>query len=368
MTRPCLLLVGPLNAPHFLLWAQEVAERGYEVHMCGELAPTWPDAEAPAGVASYEPMPELGPPGLRAARLVPWLRRLIERVRPDVTHAHWLPSFGWIAARAGARPLVASAWGSDVYRAGFFVARRSRFAAETADLVLCDSADLAEAVRELCRREPRIELAGWGVDLDAFSPPGPGGRAQLKRRLGLGEGPVVLSTRSLVPLYNVTVIVAAFAAVRERVPGAQLVLKHPRVDELPADVAEALRSHGVEDATRVVGNVPASELADWYRAADVAVSIPATDSSPRTVWEGLACGTPTIVSDLPWAREAFEPERDALLVPAEPGPLGEALLRVLEDRELAERLSEGGRRLAAERMDRRREFERVDELYRSLIA
>ena len=46
-----------------------------------------------------------------------WMRRLWREERPDVVHANWLPSYGFLAALLRLRPLVAMAWGSDVYGA-----------------------------------------------------------------------------------------------------------------------------------------------------------------------------------------------------------------------------------------------------------
>ena len=72
-------------------------------------------------------------------------------------------------------------------------------------------------------------------------------------------------------------------------------------------------------------------MASYYQAADVCVSIPSSDSSPRSVWEAMACGCPVVVSDLPWVHELIEPERDALVVPIEAAALAGAIGRVLED-------------------------------------
>ena len=63
----------------------------------------------------------------------------------------------------------------------------------------------------------------------------------------------------------------------------------------------------------MLGNVPVERMPDVYRAADVVVSIPSSDSSPRSVWEALACGRPVVVSDLPWAREELAHGRPSAL-------------------------------------------------------
>src|SRR3954454_13353544 len=95
----------------------------------------------------------------------------------------------------------------------------------------------------------------------------------------------------------------------------------------------------------IVGHVPYERMVDWYQAADVCVSVASSDSSPRSVWEAMASGTPCVVSDLPWVYELIEPERDALVVPIAPQPLAAALRRVLEDGALAGTLAERGRGL-----------------------
>ena len=84
------------------------------------------------------------------------------------------------------------------------------------------------------------------------------------------------------------------------------------------------------DAVTVLGNVPAERLPDVYRAADVVVSLASSDSSPRSVWEALACARPVIVSDLPWARDELA-NGQALLVPLEAAAVADAIDRVLGD-------------------------------------
>ena len=41
-------------------------------------------------------------------------RRALARLRPDIVHAHYVTSYGYLAARAGMQPLVLTAWGTDL--------------------------------------------------------------------------------------------------------------------------------------------------------------------------------------------------------------------------------------------------------------
>jgi glycosyltransferase involved in cell wall biosynthesis len=115
-----------------------------------------------------------------------------------------------------------------------------------------------------------------------------------------------------------------------------------------------------------VGRVPYEQLPDYFRAADACVSIPRSDSSPRSVWEAMACGCPCVLSDLPWTSELIEPGRHALVVEPQPGPTAAAVERVLTDAALAARLRAEGRALVEEHHDRRVEMDRLSGVYASV--
>ena len=113
----------------------------------------------------------------------------------------------------------------------------------------------------------------------------------------------------------------------------------------------------------MIGNVLAERMPDVYRAADVVVSIPTSDSSPRSVWEALACGSSVVVSDLPWAREELVDGKHALLTELEPLAVAAAIERALDD----EQLGAEGRRLAETELDASTWNARIDALYRSVL-
>jgi glycosyltransferase involved in cell wall biosynthesis len=122
----------------------------------------------------------------------------------------------------------------------------------------------------------------------------------------------------------------------------------------------------VSGRIHLVGHVPYERMAWYYQAADVCVSIPSSDSSPRSVWEAMACGCPAVISDLPWVRELITPERDALVVPVDARAVARAIRRVLGDRELAAGLRRRGRLLAETHRDRRAEMDRLADVYHVL--
>jgi glycosyltransferase involved in cell wall biosynthesis len=355
-----LLMLGPVNHAHVEHLALAMRERGLDVTVAGNVERALPQSVLPAAGIRIVPAPAV--PRRDAAGVVVhvrWIRQLCNDMRPDVVHAHWLCGFAAFAALAGASPLVAMAWGSDVL--GVTGVRRvaNRIALRRARIAMADSQALLDRLIALGARRDTAVLVNWGVDLSAFAPAN-GARPALREQLGLGPGPVILSPRSLTPVYNPETIVAAFDLVTDALPDAQLVLKHMGTE------TAASRALARDPRVHLVGHVPYERMAWYYQAADVCVSIPSSDSSPRSVWEAMACGCPVVVSDLPWVRELITPERDAIVVPVDAHALAAGIRRVLGDEALAATLASCGRALAEAHRDRAAEMDRLADVYRSL--
>ena len=363
MDRLRVLMLGPLGPPHVSDQALALKERGIDVHVGGNASGALADS-----ALSEAGLPVLASPrGRRAtpwgiAATIRWTRRAIAAVRPDVVHAHWLPGFGFAAAAAGASPLALTAWGSDVYRASRVQKLANDYALRRADLLMADSRDLLEACGALDDDALRCELVQWGADLRMFRPASSGERAELRQRLGLGPGPVIISPRTLTPVYNIPVVIEAFGRVGDAVPDAQLLLKHMggATIELPP-FPHPERMH-------LIGRVPYEKMADYYRAADICVSISSSDSSPRSVWEAMGAGCACVLSDLPWVTELLVPGRDALTVPTEATAVAEAIIRLLSDPGLREDLAANGRAIVERHLNREREMDRLVELYAELVG
>lgn len=104
-----------------------------------------------------------------------------------------------------------------------------------------------------------------GVDTDVFHPGA--GREDIRRRLALGERPVVVCVSRLVPRKGQDVLIRALPAIRAAVEGAALLVvgggpDMPRLQRLAVE-------HGVADHVRFTGSVPWAELPAHYAAGDV---------------------------------------------------------------------------------------------------
>jgi glycosyltransferase involved in cell wall biosynthesis len=173
---------------------------------------------------------------------------------------------------------------------------------------------------------------------------------------------VILSMRSLMPIYNPRVILGAWSRIAENHPHAQLVVKHMGV------VTEALGPIPFADRVHIVGHVPYARMAAYYQAADVAVSIASSDSAPRSAFEAMACGTPCVLSDLPWVHEVIRDGREAVVVPIDADRVAGAVSALLDAPDQRRRMAAAARALAERAHDSAAHMDRLAATYHEVIA
>jgi glycosyltransferase involved in cell wall biosynthesis len=155
--------------------------------------------------------------------------------------------------------------------------------------------------------------------------------------------PRVLYAGQLYPWKGVDVLVAAVA----RLDGVRLVILGGFQGEADLErVRAAVRTHGLEDRTELLGTVAQSQVAaEMQRSSVIAVPFLRTlmtekHTSPLKAFEAMAAGRPSVVSDLPSSREFLRDGLNALLVPpGDVAALAGAIRKLIEDRALAERLA-----------------------------
>src|SRR5262245_16533347 len=305
------------------------------------------------------------------------LKSALRRERIDVLHCHFLGANAWYAALSGFHPLVITIMGGDVrgkdWKPGDDLRERwlTPFALRNADLITCWSTQLMQVARRYCRPEKRVEVIHGGVDLNRFNP---GDRPQyLLKRWNLPQNArVALSPRLMRPLYNLDKIAIAAGEVCKKNPYAYFLFAHlneAKDESYEAKVHDLIRERGASDRVRFIGPIPHDEMADHYRLADVTVSIPGTDGTPMTVLESMACGTPVVVSDIPdYDPHYIESGKTVLSVrPRDTTGLAEAILRLLEDPDLANRLAAEARNRVRMTGSYEAQMARMERLYLGLV-
>jgi glycosyltransferase involved in cell wall biosynthesis len=158
---------------------------------------------------------------------------------------------------------------------------------------------------------------------------------------GHHDAPHLVVTRNLEAIYDIPTALRAFATVRKSFPLARLSVagEGAELQRLTAMV-DAL---GITAAVRFTGPLDREQIATLYREADILVNPSRVDNMPNSVLEALACGLPVVSTRAGGVPYLVRDGVSALLVDAgDAEAMAEAILRLLRDAELAERLATAG--------------------------
>ncbi len=300
------------------------------------------------------------------------LARLPHRVRKQAVTARlmtvvWRHSVGVIHVHHGYRlhevmgtrrrlriPLVLSLHGHDI--TGAFEAHPDRYATSIPwiDAVVVPSQFLADVAVANGFPSERVHVIPSGVDTEQFRPtPLPSG------------APEVVFVGRFVEKKGLDVLLAAWPDVQRQVPEARLRI-------LGFGPLEGLARSG-GDGVEVVLRPSHAEVREAIRRsyAVVSPSRTAPDDSVESLLivnlEAQASGRPVVTTAHGGIPEFVRDGETALVVPEnDAAALGDALVTVLRDRALAERLGKAGPDWV-QQFDARRCAQRLDELYASLV-
>jgi glycosyltransferase involved in cell wall biosynthesis len=110
------------------------------------------------------------------------------------------------------------------------------------------------------------------------------------------------------------------------------------------------------------------DVPDILTASDVSIMTSHYEGIPRALMESMALGIPVVATNVPGTRHLIQSGQTGLLVEYGDIPgMSNALVKVLTDSALAERLGNGGKHLVQTRFNEYTVADRVEEVYRHIL-
>jgi len=196
------------------------------------------------------------------------------------------------------------------------------------DAVICPT----EAIKkELVKRRfnKKLWVISYGIDREVFKPNG----KLVKEKIILHSGRLAFEK-------NVDVVLKAFKLVTEKIPDSRLVI----AGDGPANksLKELAKDLGIARKVTWLGMVPRNKLPQIYRQAQVFVTASTMETLGLVVLEALACGVPVVGVNKYALRDLIlEDENGLIAEPGKPKALAAAMIKVLKDERLREKLSAG---------------------------
>jgi glycosyltransferase involved in cell wall biosynthesis len=333
-----------------------------------EAAPDQAEPMAPAFRAVGVRTVDLGARRRTDPRALVRLGHLLRRVRFDLIHAHsWRTELGavlWGRVFSRVPVVLRTVHNTDEFYVRPGYASLARASANRLDRIVVISDAVGRYLREagvpaekLVRIYYGLDVRGWGSSTENSCSPSAIPHPQTS----------IAVVARLAPQKGHTILLDALPRVLASVPDVSVrIVGHEElstVAELRAyAAARGVAEHVEFDGFR--GDVP-----ELLREIDLFVLPSLWEGFGLVLLEAMAAGRPIVASAVgPIPEVVLDGETGLLVPPGDPGALAEAIVRVLSDRALAERLGRAGRARVERAFGLDRMVEQTDALYRELLG
>jgi glycosyltransferase involved in cell wall biosynthesis len=291
-------------------------------------------------------------------------------INADVYEAHAVSGYGLLNAlnkQGIKRPFVHTIHGvlADEYEqaheigyqsfrskiANYFMHRLAKLEAETAKnatLIVTISKYSLEKIENYYGVDAaKVRIVPNGVDPEEFKPVAETDREGGRRRLGLGSEPCVLFVGSLIPRKGLPFLIEAAKKIVKEHSETKFVIvgEGPLKNQLFSNLATANLSGNF----KFLGNVKEDMLPALYNCADVFALPSIQEGQGIVLLEAQASAKPVVAFDVGGVNEAVRNGETGLLVKrGSSEELADALLKLLSDKALREKMGANGRRFVAE--------------------
>lgn len=296
--------------------------------------------------------------GLRA------MRALLTTMAPTVVNTHsstdtWTVALASIGLK-NAPPLVRTRHISAPIPDNF--SSRWLYRSATASVVTTGEALRLQVMREVGLDADRVTSVPTGIDLERFCA---GDRLAARRELGLPEQGVIIGiVATLRSWKGHRYLVDAMTGPGLEQAHLLIVGDGPGRDNLTAQIA----ANGLQQRATMPGNQ--ADVVPWLRAMDIFV-LPsyANEGVPQALMQAMATGIPVVTTAVGAIGELVRPDETGLVVtPQNVSAIQAALLRLIGDAALRERLSTAALTHVRRHCSQENMLERMEAVFNSTVA
>lgn len=321
--------------------------------------------------------------------LVDWFELIVaehKREPFDVLHAYFLTQAGFVASYTGKYlkiPSVVSIRGNDIERAAFDPSRFSHtmYALQNANAVTTNASELVNKAKAFFERE--IILIPNGIDTEHFKPMEKITRMFQTLRLIPSEVsglPSYLGMKQTSPLHDrvigfvgelrekkgLKILLPAFAQVSQKRSATLLIVGVVRQGE-DRQFFDEFMTMNPNLQIYVLGYISPGNLPTYYSLMDIFVHPSLRDGMPNALLEAMACEKAVVATPVGGILDVVKDAETGLIVPVNDAEaLSGAILKLLDDQSLRNRLGRSAREIIQREFTLEKELELNLNVYRSL--
>lgn len=335
-----VLILAPANNTHTQRWCEALCKRGIAVVLfsfVSENSYFYKNLKIKVYQFGLNPLSSLDK--FKYNLLRHKLKNIIQDEKPDIVHAHYASSYGFLGAQIGFHPFIVSVWGADIYdfpKNSIICKAIIRYTLSKCDKILSTSKVMANETRKYTDKD--IDITPFGVDTNLFK--------KININASNEREFIVGIVKTLSPKYGIDILIKAFKLLTDR--NINIKLKLIIIGDGPnrAEYENLVLELGLKNSVKFLGKIRNENLTAYYNTFSVfaSTSILNSESFGVVAVEAMACECPVVVSDADGFTEVVENQVTGIIVPKKNiEATANAIQKFIDNPSLRESMGKNGR-------------------------
>jgi glycosyltransferase involved in cell wall biosynthesis len=291
---------------------------------------------------------------------------VVLKYKCSLIHTHWAIPTGLISILTGAllrRPFVVTIHGSDFRLA----TEKSKFLrtifiwiCKKARHITCVSKVQEEEIEKMEIQKEKIWTFPMGID-ESFLEVG-----KNREKKPYGQPYTIISNRSLLSIYNVSLLIRAIPMVLKEESNTQFLIAGDGPER--KNLQQEARDLDLGPTVRFIGRISHEKMPSLLAQADIYVSTSLHDGTSVSLLEAMGSGAFPVVTDIPSNREWISDGDNGFLVPKEDeNLLAKKIVEAIRNHRLLGEASTKNQEIVEQRAYWRENLKKITELYQNSL-
>lgn len=363
MQKICYL--ADASSPHTKKWCEYFQRRGYEVYVISlnegqidnvKVYSFGIDVKAKKNEKIYKKFEYI--------KLIRKIKKIVYDIKPDILHAHYASSYGFIGSLINYKPYIISVWGTDIYefpKNGLIQKCIIKYNLKKADYIF--STSLAMATETSKYTNKKIEITPFGIDINKNK------IIEEKRKEKKERDYFVIGTiKTLEKRYGMEYLIKAFKIIKDKYKDKKIILKIAGDGHELENLQKLVNNLNLTNDVKFYGRIPQEEVPRMFNDFDIAVFPSLKESFGVSSIESQACGVPVIITNVGGHPETIENKETGIIVNAKSEKeIANAIIKYIENKSILYDMGNKAREFVVKRFEINKVFENVEKKYEEII-
>lgn len=290
------------------------------------------------------------------------LKRILQKEKPDILHAHYASSYGMMCALTAYKPFIVSVWGSDIYsfpHSSFIAKKIINYTLNNASCIFSTSYDMAREANLYTNKN--IDVTPFGVDTSLFK--------NIEKRLFFNDDFLVIGTvKNLEVNSGIDYLIKAFKLLKDKKfeKPIKLVIigegaERDNLEKLAIDLK-------ISEDVVFTGKVDYSKIVECFNSFDIFAVPSLFESFGVAVLEASACEVPVVATNAGGLPEVVVDNKTGFIInKADEVQLCSSIGKLIIDKELRITMGKNARDFVIEKYCWDKNVDNMIDLYKKCL-